>query len=376
MATMLSLLKNPRFLVIFLVSHDEDFQTTRNNTDEVKSLIHTYGGNTHTVMTQNAARGDEGTYIGTGKAHNLVDFIIENDIDIVVINDNLKASQLFSLKSIWQTAKPNILVWDRVDLILEIFKKHATSAEAKLQIKLAEVRHKGPELHGMGKLMSQQGAGIGTRGLGETSSEIMRRHWRSEIKTITAQLEKMTKIRHQQMEHRKKIGLATISIVGYTNAGKTTLFNQLTKKQNLVENALFATLDSSVGKLYLPASANEVFITDTIGFIQNIPTDLIDAFKSTLMETVNADLLLHIIDSTDPQMSEKIVVVEEILRGLSIDTKKQLFVFNKIEGRNKIEKATLAREYSNVHSQCISAKTGVGIDQLITVIENLLILHK
>lgn len=366
---MLSLLEKPQFLVLSLVSHEEDFQKIRADADEIKSLIHTFGGTVHTAMTQNAARGDQGTYIGRGKAHDLVNFIADKNIDVVVVNDNLKASQIFALKSLWETGKPNILVWDRVDLILEIFKKHASSAEAKLQIKLAEIRHKGPELHGSGKQMSQQGAGIGTRGMGETNSEIMRRHWRGEIKNIEAELSKMTMIRHQQMEHRKKMGLATVSIVGYTNAGKTTLFNLLTKKQNLVENALFATLDSGVGKLYLQTLSKEIFITDTIGFIQNIPTDLIEAFKSTLMETVNADVLLHVIDSTDPQMEDKIAVVTQILTELGCETKPQLFVFNKIEGRAEAERAELASKYIAHHPQFISAKTGAGVDQLIHAVE-------
>lgn len=364
--------QNPLFLVISLIPHNEDFEITRTNQDEVNSLIQTYGGVIKTITTQNFIRYDEGTYIGRGKAQEIVDKIREQDIDVVVINDNLKASQLFALKNIWTEAKTNILVWDRVDLILEIFKKHASSSEAKLQIQLAEVKHKGPELHGMGKLMSQQGAGIGTRGLGETSSEIMRRHWRKEIKNIELELKKKNVIRQQQMEHRKKIGLATVSIVGYTNAGKTTLFNRLTKKHNLVENALFATLDSSVGKIYMPKLKGEVFITDTIGFIQNLPHDLIDAFKSTLMETIGADLLIHIIDSTDPQMIEKIKVVENILHDLSCDTKKQLFVFNKTETLTKTKRQLLTKQYEIYKPQFISARDGIGISKLEKTIEDAL----
>jgi GTPase len=366
---MVLLPKNPQVLVITLVPHDEDVQKKRADADEIASLVETYGALLSASFTQNAARGDSGTYIGTGKAHELTDYIIKHDIDIVVINGNLTASQLFNLKTIWEEGNPQILVWDRVDLILEIFKKHATSAEAKLQIKLAEVRHKGPELHGSGKLMSQQGAGIGTRGMGETNSEIMRRHWRGEIKQIEKELAKMTSVRTQQMAHRKEIGLATISIVGYTNAGKTTLFNRLSKKHNLVENALFATLDSSVGKLYLPVLEKEAFITDTIGFIQNLPHDLIQAFKSTLLETVNADLLLHIIDSTDPQMVDKIAVVESILKDLNIDSKKQLYVFNKMEGKKEIDRQALTKQYAPFKPQFISALTGTGLPQLIKVIQ-------
>jgi GTPase len=227
--------------------------------------------------------------------------------------------------------EPNLEVWDRTSLILHIFNLHAHTAEAKLQIKLAEIRHRGPELQGIGKHMSQQGGGIGARGKGETQSEILKREWRQQIKHIEAELTTLITGRERQMLHRKRMRLPTISIVGYTNAGKSTLFNALTKKQNLVKNALFATLDSSVGKLYLHGLQQEAFVTDTIGFIQNLPPELIQAFQSTLMETINADLLLHVIDISDPFFREKIEAVEVVLQNLHLGEKKQLYVFNKID---------------------------------------------
>ena len=175
------------------------------------------------------------------------------------------------------------------------------------------------------------------------------------------------------MEHRRRIGLPTISIVGYTNAGKSTLFNVLSKKNVKVENALFVTLDSSVGKLYLPTLGREAFITDTIGFIQNLPTELIDAFTSTLLETVNADLLLHVIDISDSQMMDKIAVVENILTNLKLQTKKQIFVFNKVDALSDVKSRELQEQFALFHPQFISAKTGDGIPELVETMQKALV---
>ncbi len=370
---MLSLITNPRFLLVSLISHDKDRQVVQSELDEAAALITTYGGQVIQIIVQNESHLNQSTYIGKGKTQEIVANIETNTIDVVVINDNLSASQLHTLKTIFHEVKPQLEVWDRTDLILNIFKQHASTAEAKLQIKLADVRHKGPELQGMGKQMSQQGAGIGTRGLGETNTEIMKRHWRGEIKQIEADLSKLTATRFQQMEHRKRLRLSTISIVGYTNAGKSTLFNLLTKKKALVENAPFATLDSSVGKLYLHQLQKEAFITDTIGFIQNLPTELIEAFQSTLMETVNADLLLQVIDISDEFFPEKIATVDTVLSDLHIHDKKRIYVFNKIDSdriQNKHQLIQdLAHQYAAFCPQFISATTGLGCDQLIATIE-------
>jgi len=366
---MLSLSDNPRFMLIGLILRYEDKEKTLANFEEVQSLVHTFGGSVYAAIAQNSARANSSTHIGTGKTREAADIIIKEKIDIVVINDSIKPNQLYNLKKIFEQSKPDILVWDRIDLILQIFSKHASTFEAKLQIKLAGLRHMGPQLYGMGLTLSQQGGGIGTRGLGETNTEIMQRHWKTEIKNIQKQLKKLVLIRHQQMKRRKKTGLSTISIVGYTNAGKTTLFNRLSKKSNLVENALFATLDSSVGKFFLPAIGREVFISDTIGFIQKLPPQLINAFKSTLMETVNADLLLHVIDMSDFWMQDKIAVVEEILHGLTIDTKNQIYVFNKIDIAKKANREDLIKQYRPFHPQFISAKSGTGCIQLVDAIQ-------
>ncbi len=356
-------------MIVSLVPHNEDKATTRANADEVNSLVKTFGGIVCANISQNAARADGATYIGTGKAYQLADQAFIDEIDVVVVNDNIKSSQLYALTSIFEQKNPNIQIWDRTDLILHIFEKHAATAEAKLQIKLADVQHKGPEAREINLSLSKQGSGVGSRGQGETNTVLLKRMWKEKMRSIQKQLEKMSANRTHQMEHRRRIGLPTISIVGYTNAGKSTLFNVLSKKNVKVENALFVTLDSSVGKLYLPILGREAFITDTIGFIQNLPTELINAFTSTLLETVNADLLLHVIDISDSQMVEKIAVVENILKTLKLQTKKQIYVFNKVDSTSNTRTQELSAQFALFHPQFISAKTGDGIPELVETIQ-------
>jgi GTPase len=362
-----------RFLLVSMFSRKKDRQVVESELEEAGALITTYGGQVVEINSQNDSHFNKGTYIGKGKITEISSIIEEKHIDVVCINDNLSTSQIYRLKTIFSEQSLHIQVWDRTDLILYIFKKHATTSEAKLQIKLADIHHQGPQLQGMGKQMSQQGAGIGTRGMGQTNTQIMKQHWQDEIKQIERELQKLTSSRTQQMEHRKKLRLPTISIVGYTNAGKSTLFNLLTKKKNLVRNAPFATLDSSIGKLYLHTLQKEAFVTDTIGFIQNLPTKLIQAFKSTLMETVNADLLLHVIDVSDPFFPEKIATVEQVLDSLGIASKNKIYVFNKIDSEKVVNKelmkTDLTNQYAHYHAQFISATQGLGFDQLISTIE-------
>lgn len=338
------------------------------NFEEVESLIKAYGGLVYAAMTQNSTRSDHATYIGSGKAEEALKIIQQEKIDIVVINANIKPEQIFSLVKIFIPGNPHIEVWDRTDLILFIFAKHAKTAEAKLQIRLASMRHMGPRIYGMGMVLSQQAGGIGTRGIGETNTELMHRHWRNELREVNKQLEKVLKNRSVQMEKRKRIGLMTISLVGYTNSGKTTLFNRLGLQKNYTDNSLFVTLDSNVCKFHLKSLNSYVYLTDTIGFIRNLPPQLIDAFKSTLLETVNSDLLLHVIDFSDEWVREKIEVVSEILQDLKVEGNKIIYVFNKSDKKRSISKEEVLNKYSSFTPQFISAKTGEGCDELISAI--------
>ncbi len=361
---MIPVLQISRFMLVGLVKPFEDKEKILADFEELELLVHTYGGRVYAATFQNSARSDSSTFIGTGKAQEVADKVLEEKIDVVVINAKVRPGQLYTLKKIFERGNPNILVWDRIDLILQIFAKHAQTAEAKLEIRLSHLRHMGPKIYGIGMELSQQGGGIGTRGMGETNTEIMRRHFRYEIRSIHKELKKLSQNRASQMDKRKRDGLPTISIVGYTNSGKTMLFNSLGRKNNLVKDELFATLDSSVCKFYLPSLGHELYLSDTIGFIKNLPTELIDAFKSTLMETVNADLLLHVIDVSDKLMPDKITTVAKILRDLKIESIKQIYVFNKIDIAKGLKKEELVSLYASFHPQFISAKSQEGLDKL------------
>jgi len=361
-----------KILIISLTDRTKDLQAQQTSLKEAELLVDTYGGNVDKIITQNASHKDSSTYIGSGKVQEIKRLVEAEDINIVVINDHLKSSLLFTLESII-SVQSSCKIWDRTQLILQIFKKHASTAEAKLQIKLAELNHHGPELSGLGISMSQQAGGIGTRGVGEKNIEIMRRHWQKEIKTVKSELEKVIQNRHQQMKYRKQSGIPTVSIIGYTNAGKTTLFNAISRKKNKVEDTLFATLDSSVSSMYLQNIGKKIFISDTIGFIQDLPTMLIDAFKSTLLETINADVLLHVIDSSDKNIHLKINTVNKILKSINLESKQQIYVFNKTDILSKIKRDELSEKYHKNKHIFISAKNNQGVDNLVDIIETKLL---
>lgn len=342
--------------------------------EELESLISTLGGEIVGRVIQKLDRPNNATYIGQGKIQEVSQIAKEKNVDVVVLGAMAKPRQIHTLKSALQKDNPRIEVWDRVDLILQIFEKHASTMEAKLQIELARMRYMGPRIYGMGFVMSQQGGGIGTLGVGETNTELMKRHWRDETKRITDQLAKISKNRELQLERRRRTGYKTVSIVGYTNAGKSSLFNLLCDKKTLVKNALFATLDSCVGKLYIPALQKEILITDTIGFIRNLPPHLIDAFKSTLMESIHADILLHVIDVSDPEIETKIDVVNNILRDLGRNLSNDIYVFNKIDSVD-FHKEELMEKHAAHSPLFISARTGQGIESIKEIIGKRLLIN-
>lgn len=359
---------SPRFMLIGLSDPLKNKEEMYADFEEVESLVTTWGGKVEAALVQNMTRGDYDTFIGHGKVEEASQVIAEKNIDIVVINVGIKAGQLHALTLAFEKVNPKIIVWDRVSLILEIFSKHASTSEAKLQIRFAKLRQMGPRIYGMGMEMSNQAAGIGAKGIGETNTELMLRHWQDEKRKIQKELAALSKRKQAQIDHRKEGGLPTISLVGYTNAGKTTLFNLLTGQNDLVENALFATLDSTVNKFYLKEASHEVYISDTIGFIKNLPPQLIDAFKSTLLETIHADLILHVIDSTDPRMKEKITTVEEIFGELNIQRKNVMYVFNKVDKDSILDKQRITKDYAEFTPCFIGAKNGYGLESLCSAI--------
>lgn len=359
----------PSAIVVGLIDPTKDKVAQTASLNEAKMLLKTYGARTLKTITQNQSHYHPSTFIGTGKVQELVRLIEAMHINILVVNHQLKAGQLFNLTQAL-SVKHSLQVWDRTELILHIFAAHAHTAEAKLQIELATLKHHGPELAGIGTTLSQQGGGIGTRGLGETTSEIQRRHWKEAVRIVEFKLAKVSHNRLQQIKNRQKNTTPTVSIIGYTNAGKTTLFNALTKKGGKVQNVLFATLDSSVSSLYLPELGQTIFISDTIGFIQDLPTTLIDAFRSTLMETSHAKVLIEVIDCSDSQLQQKMDTVKEILAQLQVDTTPHLYVFNKIDLLTHDQIQKLASEYASLSPLLVSATTNQGIPALISAIES------
>lgn len=297
---------------------------------ELEDLTRTYGGLVVVKSIQRRARPDYRTYVGAGKVKELLEEGKRLGATLLVVNDMLKPQHVFNLEEALRPGK--IAVWDRVDLILNIFEKHAKSAEAKLEIDLARLRHMGPRIYNLGEQLGRQRGGTGTRGgAGEGNTEAMKRHLRERERTIVEKLKTYQGVRDQQLQHRKRQNTKTVALVGYTNAGKTSLLNALTKRKEYAADALFATLDTRVGDLYLPNLGSTVLLSDTIGFIRGLPPSLIAAFRSTLSEAVNADVLLHVIDASDAKWEAKIDVVNDVLRELGLRDRPALLVFNKID---------------------------------------------
>lgn len=355
--------KTPHVVLIDVIPTDMPKEIAARRIMELDSLAKTYGGLVVVEVIQKRSVPDYNTYIGPGKLEEAITIAKEKKAELLIINNLLKPKQMFAIGE--RLRKEKLQVWDRVDLILKIFEKHAKTSEAKLQIKLAALRHMGPRIFGMGMEMMQQAGGIGGRGgQGESNTEMMKRHLFEQEKTVVKHLEQAAQSRRVHREHRRRIGFKTASIVGYTNAGKSSLLNALTRKGAYVADALFATLDTRVSKLWMPEIKQEILLSDTIGFIQDLPPQLIQAFRSTLDETVDADLLLHVIDIGDPFMHEKITEVEEVLKSLEVIDRQTIFVFNKIDTVKKIPRATLLKKYKKYTPVFVSAHSGEGLEEL------------
>lgn len=368
---MIASMKKRRVVLVNLFPPSLSIQQAKEDASEMYYLVESLGDSQVVDMVNQRGYPAKSAYIGTGKAQEVATFIVEQEIDIVILNGIAKPRQLYALWQSLSKFKRDILVWDRVDLILQIFLKHAHTAEAKLQIELANMRHMGPRIYGMGKVLSQQAGGIGTRGIGETNVELMKRHWRDAMLEVKKKLLKLERQREMQIQQRRQTGLLTVSIVGYTNAGKTTLFNTLTRKDTFADNVLFATLDARIGKVYLPTLGSELFISDTIGFIKNLPPSLIDAFTSTLLESIYADIIIHVLDGSSSAVMDQLHTVEDILYKLKLQNKSELFVVNKSDQMTKSMKEEIKSRLPYSNLVFISAKTGDGINILLESIEQL-----
>jgi len=352
-------------LIVDVIPKEESKKKAEEELIELKNLTETVGGLVIKKIIQKRGRPSPKSYLGSGKAEEAALIAKDLKIDVIICNTILKPNQLMNLQKTFDKKK----IWDRIDLILNIFDKHANTDEAFLQIKLARLRHEFPKLYARQSttLFERSGAGIGTRGLGEKGIEDEKRHLRRQIKQLEDKIKKFSVIRANQRKHRKRSGQTTVAIIGYTNAGKSRLLQTLTKKKNLyIADELFATLDTRIGKSWMPLLNKTILFADTIGFIQNLPPFLISSFKATLEEVAQADLLLHVIDSTDKKILYKIQVVEQILKDLNCDHIPTLFVFNKIDLLKK--KPKIPKRKALKEPILISAVTREGIDNLKTQI--------
>ncbi len=305
---------------------------------------------------------DPATYIGSGKADELRALTKALDIDVVIFDNPLTPAQTRNLEQIF-----HVDVVDREALILDIFAQHATSKIGALQVELAMLRYNLPRLRGKGKALSQQGFGVLARGPGETKLETDRRHTLARISKLERELKDKARHRETQRKARKRSAIPQVSIVGYTNAGKSTLLNSLTDAGVVVRDQLFATLDSTVRKLELPHN-RQALIADTVGFVRRLPHHLVDAFQSTLAEVAEADLLLHVVDATEPDLVGQLAAVREVLQEIGASDVPELLVFNKIDLIDENEKQRLENLYPD--AVFISAARSVGLDRLRESIES------
>ena len=332
--------------------------------DELERLLETAGGVAFAKVLQVKSTFDARTCIGSGKVREIADLCHANGVSLVVFDFELTAGQIRNLEE----DMVDIRVIDRSMLILDIFALHATSGEGKLQVELAQLKYTAPRLMGQGKDLSRQGGGIGSRGPGESKLESDRRHLKERIQALEQQLAEMEHTRGVMRRQRDKSGLKKIAIVGYTNAGKSTLLNALTDAGVLSENKLFATLDPTTRRLELPCGES-VLLTDTVGFIRRLPHHLVEAFRSTLDEVRYADILMIAADVSDKELEAELAVTEEIIESLDAKDKPRIFVYNKCDTVDGLLCADVRED-----AVAISARKGLGIDLLLSKVED--VLHK
>ena len=344
-----------------LVGLDSDGEGA-DSVDELEQLANTAGAVVVGKVIQSRRVPDSATYVGRGKAEELALLCRANNANLVIFDDELTASQIRNLENII-----GLRIIDRTALILDIFARRAISREGKLQVELAQLRYRLPRLTGMGIALSRLGGGIGTRGPGEKKLETDRRHIYRRIREIEKDLEKVKDRRQALRERRQKNRIPVVALVGYTNAGKSSLMNALSGSSVLVENKLFATLDPVSRSIELP-NGQQALLVDTVGFINKLPHDLVEAFKSTLEEAIYADLLLHVVDSASPNLMDQIGVVEELLDSLGCN-QPIITVYNKIDLLDEKQQLLLPVKKPVVY---VSAINKVNLDKLIdAVTENL-----
>ena len=337
--------------------------TTEESMAELRELVHTAKACVVGEIVQNKEHPEASTYFGEGKMEELRLAADTLGASLLIFDDELTGSQIRNIENY-----TGIRTIDRSTLILDIFAQRAISKEGKIQVELAQLKYSLPRLSGMGAQLSRLGGGIGTRGPGETKLESDRRHIHRRINSLESELREIQAHRDLQRSRREKDNVVVAALVGYTNAGKSTILNYFTESDVLAENMLFATLDPTMRKLSLPDGRNAV-IVDTVGFIRKLPHHLIEAFKSTLDEAVLADVLIHVIDSSNPEMHTQMKVVDELIENLGCRAKRIIAVFNKCDVAPPLSPRPEGN-YTDFVS--VSAKSGEGMDELIEILHDAL----
>ncbi len=354
-------------ILVGVVTDNSMMREEESSLNELERLLDTAGGKAFAKIIQNKSSLDVRTLIGSGKVAEISDLCEHNDIELVVFNEDLSPAQIRNLED---DIGHGVRVLDRSMLILDIFALHATSGEGKLQVELAQLKYTAPRLIGKGNDMSRLGGGIGTRGPGESKLESDRRHIKRRIVALEEELAVLEKNRMSMRSSRDRSGIVKVAIVGYTNAGKSTLLNYLTGAGILAEDKLFATLDPTTRKFELP-SGEQILLTDTVGFIKRLPHHLVKAFKSTLDEAAFCDVIMIVTDASDPEHLSQLECTERTLEELGCTGKPTLYVFNKCDvGISDV--LSVGKTADRENTVYISAKTGQGCELLTSAIERVI----
>ncbi len=358
-----------RLILVGVATYEND--DTEESLLELAELVKTAGAETVAMVIQNREKPHPGTYLGKGKIEEVLRMIQELNADGIVCDDELSPAQMKNLEDAL-----GCKIMDRTMVILDIFAQHASTREGKIQVELAQLKYRSSRLIGMGNVLSRLGGGIGTRGPGEKKLEMDRRLIRDRISQLGRELDDVVKAREVLRAARNKNPIPVVSIVGYTNAGKSTLLNYLTNAGVIEEDKLFATLDPTTRNLTLP-SGQQILLTDTVGFVRKLPHHLIDAFRSTLEEAKYADIILHVVDASNPDCDKHMHVVYETLRGLGVTDKKIITIFNKQDIlREKIAAGELEEETRKDlkadETVKLAAKIGEGTEELLEILEKIL----
>ncbi len=354
---------NERALLVGLERTDDSKWEHAESLQELGELVKSAGGEVVETMIQRRQSPTAAYYIGPGKANELAQLCKEQNVGTVIFNDELSPAQSRNLEKVFERK-----ILDRTQLILDIFAQRAKSKDGKLQIELAQLQYLLPRLTGMWTHLSRQSGGIGTRGPGETQLEVDRRRVQEKIARLSRELAEVRQQRSTQRQGRLRQHWPIASLVGYTNAGKSTLLNRMTKSEVYAADQLFATLDPTTRQFVLP-NKQKLLLTDTVGFLKQLPHHLIESFKATLEETAEADLLLHVVDLSHPLFEQQMAAVQEVLEELNAWGKQMIVVFNKID---RVENPALIEQVLRDHpgSVAISAATGEGLPELFSEIES------